>query len=160
MKLSDLAELCYRLRGRGKKDSISRDDLREIEEWAVSCLRDRGFDPGRTADSADGLKLRLIRGEDAEVVGETKGDDVASRLYEVVRLDGCDITPYKAVGRWADFVNRVVLAPKLMDDDPVLPVAAWIQRRPVDTGDFADLARAFAEWTEEANAAFAKSGHG
>lgn len=93
--------------------------------------------------------------EHARLLSAASAQDViADCLEKVARLDNSDATPHRTVGRWAEFVNRAVLGPRLVADDALLPVRKWVKARKVDTGDYVAMAKAFVDWTREANAAF------
>jgi len=156
VKITDIAEIAWRTRcfleqhGRRRAETAA---IRDIDVLVTDCLRNLGHDPGKTAEDADNLKLELLRSGDDTDSGR---DSVARCLEEVARLDNSDATPHRTVGRWAEFVNRAVFGPTILKDDPVLPVYPWVKARKIDTGDYVVMAKAFVEWTREANEAFAE----
>lgn len=161
MKPTDLAEILWNVRcaierfGKKKLETVS---LRNIDALVTLHLMNMGHDPGATPEAADDLKLKMLRS--GVTHGHVQAADappcvISECLERVVELDNAQATPYRVVGRWAEFVNRAVLAPEIVPDDPVLPVRPWVKARKIDVNDFTAAAQAFADWTCEVNEKFA-----
>lgn len=159
MRPSELAEILYGVRGAlealgPRSAQYARDRLKSVDADISMRLRNAGHDPGMCAATADELKLRLISpgGNDRPL----EEDVIARCLREAADIDGCQGLEHRSVGRWAEFVNRAVFGGPggLADEDKHLPVRPWVQARGIDTGDMTALARAFVEWTREADAVF------
>lgn len=157
MRPTDLAEALFKLRcfleqNAKLKKRVEAIALVDLESFVTGHLRNLGHDPGRSAEDADALKLSLIHAVDEP---KPAGDEILRCLEDVVDSDNVG-SPYRVVGRWAEFVNRAVLGPMIVADDPFLPVFLWVKARGIDTQDFTAMARAFAEWSREATEAFEK----
>jgi hypothetical protein len=168
---AELAEALYQSRlvleglgGRQKENVvIARDHARSCHDAIQALLRVRGHDPGSTSTDADDLKLALIGTKSAQEVRPTarERDSILDALLEAAESDGSELFLHRTVGRWAAFFARAVLAHDevvrgAMKDDPLLPVRPWIKERGIDTGDLVAMARAYAEWTKEANDIFSR----
>lgn len=166
----ELVEMLYQVRGAiaecGKKVPIAKDSMKRIEGELVLHIRQAGHDPGTTAEHADKLKLKLMgskrpRASKPLPPPTPARDSILECLEEAARVSGCEMTPHRVVGRWAEFVGRSIFGLKpngtsLVPDDPETPVGTWVREHDVDTGDIHALAVAYLEWTREVCSNFHK----
>lgn len=166
---ASLAEALYQirrcaayLRGPGAilvLDAAKRAD-RELSDYLLAL----GADAGRTSEDADALKLRLVRSPLRDWSRVLTEDSAVAALLRAAEADGCDCRGLHVIlGRVAEFRARWTycrevrvdgrLVRAVMEDDPGLPVAPWLEAReegvPEDD-DLAAWADLYREWSRAA----------
>lgn len=162
MRVSELAEILYhaRIARMSKLDRTSASLMKMHAEYidvaAARLLSEVGVDPGQTVEDADRLKLAMMgveRGVPAyEILRPRKhaeqGDTTADMLDDASRVTGSD-DPFRELGRFQEFCMRARF-PGLVEEDPTLPVRAWLNARGAALTDIPTAARLYFEWQREA----------